>query len=137
MPVVPGALTPNNEIQVASMLDVAATMLATIQQRAQARDYEDLAAIVGAGISFGRGPGSCRCRIREGVQCGSQPESTYVLRRWRPTQPQSREADEASGSGRSCELESNSAHASKNRRDPTERGSEMNHPELRTVAQGA
>jgi hypothetical protein len=42
----------DNEIQVASMLDVAATKLATIQQRAQARDYEDLAAIVAAGISL-------------------------------------------------------------------------------------
>jgi hypothetical protein len=45
-------VTPDNEIQVASMLDIAATKLATIQQRAQARDYEDLAAIVGAGISL-------------------------------------------------------------------------------------
>src|SRR6266496_2401495 len=45
-------LTQDNEIQVASMLDVAATKLATIQQRAQARDYEDLAAVVGAGISL-------------------------------------------------------------------------------------
>lgn len=42
----------DNGIQVASLLDVAATKLATIQQRAQARDYEDLAAIVGAGISL-------------------------------------------------------------------------------------
>ena len=42
----------NNGIQVASLLDVAATKLATIQQRAQARDYEDLAAIVGSGISL-------------------------------------------------------------------------------------
>ena len=46
-------VTPDNEIQVASLLDVAATKLATVQQRAQARDYEDLAAIVGAGISLG------------------------------------------------------------------------------------
>jgi len=37
---------------VASLLDVAATKLSTIQQRAQARDYEDLAAIVGSGISL-------------------------------------------------------------------------------------
>jgi len=42
----------DNGIQVASLLDVAATKLATIQQRAQARDYEDLAAIVSAGISL-------------------------------------------------------------------------------------
>jgi nucleotidyltransferase AbiEii toxin of type IV toxin-antitoxin system len=42
----------DNGIQVASLLDVAATKLSTIQQRAQARDYEDLAAIVGSGISL-------------------------------------------------------------------------------------
>jgi hypothetical protein len=40
----------DNRIEVASLLDVAATKLTTIQQRAQARDYEDLAAIVGSGI---------------------------------------------------------------------------------------
>jgi hypothetical protein len=45
-------VTPDNGIQVASLLDVAATKLATIQQRAQARDYEDIAAIVVAGISL-------------------------------------------------------------------------------------
>jgi hypothetical protein len=33
-------------------MDVAATKLATIQQRAQARDYEDIAAVVSAGISL-------------------------------------------------------------------------------------
>ena len=66
----------DNEIQVASMLDVAATKLATIQQRAQARDYEDLAAIVGGRNQFGRSRWSCSCRIREGVQWSSQPEST-------------------------------------------------------------
>ena len=51
-------VTPDNEIQVASMLDVAATKLATIQQRAQARDYEDVAAIVGAGISLAEALGA-------------------------------------------------------------------------------
>ena len=45
-------VTTDNGIQVASLLDVAATKLATIQQRAQARDYEDIAAIVAAGISL-------------------------------------------------------------------------------------
>jgi len=45
-------LTPENGIQVASLLDIAATELATIQQRAQARDYEDIAAIIAAGISL-------------------------------------------------------------------------------------
>lgn len=45
-------ITPDNGIQVASLLDVAATKMATIQQRAQARDYEDIAALVDAGISL-------------------------------------------------------------------------------------
>jgi Nucleotidyl transferase AbiEii toxin, Type IV TA system len=51
-------LTPDNGIQVASLLDVAATKLVTIQQRAQVRDYEDLAAIVGAGISLAEALGA-------------------------------------------------------------------------------
>jgi hypothetical protein len=45
-------LTKGNDIHVASLLDVAATKVATIQQRAQARDYQDIAAIVSAGISL-------------------------------------------------------------------------------------
>jgi len=51
-------VTPDNRIQVASLLDVAATKLATIQQRAQASDYEDLAAIVGTGISLAEALGA-------------------------------------------------------------------------------
>jgi hypothetical protein len=42
-------VTEDNQIQVASLLDVTATKLSTIQQRAQARDYVDIAAIVNAG----------------------------------------------------------------------------------------
>ena len=50
--------TQDTGIQVASLLDVAATKLATIQQRAQARDYEDLAAIVSTGISLAEALGA-------------------------------------------------------------------------------
>lgn len=42
----------DNGIRVASLLDIAATKLATIQRRAQARDYDDIAAIIAAGISL-------------------------------------------------------------------------------------
>jgi Nucleotidyl transferase AbiEii toxin, Type IV TA system len=42
----------DNGIKVASLLDIAATKLATIQQRAQARDYEDVLALAGAGVSL-------------------------------------------------------------------------------------
>lgn len=45
-------LVRGNGIQVASLLDVAATKLATIQQRAQARDYEDLVAIIQTGVTL-------------------------------------------------------------------------------------
>ena len=48
-------VAPGNGIQVASLLDVAATKLATIQQRAQARDYEDIEAIIAAGINLSDG----------------------------------------------------------------------------------
>jgi predicted nucleotidyltransferase component of viral defense system len=41
-----------NGIPVASLLDLGATKLATVQQRAQARDYQDIAAIVASGISL-------------------------------------------------------------------------------------
>jgi len=41
-----------NGIQVASMLDVVATKLKTVQQRAQARDYMDIAAALNAGLDL-------------------------------------------------------------------------------------
>jgi len=43
---------PDNGIKVASLLDIAATKLSTIQQGAQARDYEDVLALTSAGISL-------------------------------------------------------------------------------------
>jgi len=51
-------VTKDNKIQVASLLDVAATKLSTIQQRAQARDYEDIVAIVDAGVSLAKAIGA-------------------------------------------------------------------------------
>ena len=45
-------VTLDSGIQVASLLDIAATKLATIQQRAQVRDYQDIAAIMIAKITL-------------------------------------------------------------------------------------
>ena len=45
----------NHGLQIASLLDLAATKLKTIQQRAEAKDYVDLAAIFRAGISLAEG----------------------------------------------------------------------------------
>ncbi len=43
---------PENGIQVASLLDLAATKLTIVQQRAQARDYLDIAALLDSGIDL-------------------------------------------------------------------------------------
>ena len=45
---------PESGIKVASLLDVAATKLATIQQRALTRDYEDILALVTSGMSLSK-----------------------------------------------------------------------------------
>lgn len=45
-------IVEGNGIQVASMLDVVATKLKTVQQRAQARDYIDIAAALNAGLDL-------------------------------------------------------------------------------------
>ena len=45
-------LAPENELQIASLLDLAATKLKTIQQRAEAKDYLDIAAALSAGITI-------------------------------------------------------------------------------------
>ena len=43
---------PDNGIKVASIVDIGATKLATVQQRAQARDYEDVLALVDSGVGL-------------------------------------------------------------------------------------
>jgi Nucleotidyl transferase AbiEii toxin, Type IV TA system len=48
-------LVAENGLQIASMLDLAATKLRTIQQRAEAKDYRDIDAVLGAGISLPEG----------------------------------------------------------------------------------
>lgn len=45
-------LMPENLIKVASLLDIAATKLATIQQRALVRDYEDILALADSGVGL-------------------------------------------------------------------------------------
>ena len=48
-------LAPDNGIQVASLLDLAATKLRTIQQRAEAKDYRDIDAAIRSGIHLAEG----------------------------------------------------------------------------------
>ena len=43
---------PDNGLQIASLLDLTATKLKTIQQRAEAKDYRDIAAAMEGGISL-------------------------------------------------------------------------------------
>jgi hypothetical protein len=45
----PPVVSPDNGLQIASLLDLAATKVAVVQKRAEAKDYIDIAAIIGAG----------------------------------------------------------------------------------------
>jgi hypothetical protein len=51
---------PDNGIWVASLLDLAATKMAVVQQRAEAKDYLDLYAILRSGVSLEDGLGAAR-----------------------------------------------------------------------------
>ena len=51
---------PDNGIWIASLLDLAATKMAVIQQRAEAKDYLDLYAILRSGISLEDGLGAAQ-----------------------------------------------------------------------------
>jgi Nucleotidyl transferase AbiEii toxin, Type IV TA system len=51
-------IAPDNRLQVASLLDLTATKLKTIQQRAEAKDYRDIAAAFDAGIGLAEALGA-------------------------------------------------------------------------------
>lgn len=45
-------LSPDNNLQIASLLDLTATKLKTVQQRAEAKDYRDIAAALESGVAL-------------------------------------------------------------------------------------
>lgn len=47
-------------LRIASLLDLAATKVAVVQQRAQAKDYVDIDALISAGVSLGEALASAR-----------------------------------------------------------------------------
>ena len=51
-------LASGNDLQVASLLDLTATKVKTIQQRAEAKDYMDIAAALDAGITLSNALGA-------------------------------------------------------------------------------
>jgi hypothetical protein len=51
---------PDNGLWIASLLDLAATKMSVIQQRAEAKDYLDVYAILRSGISLEEGLGAAR-----------------------------------------------------------------------------
>ena len=53
-------LASGNRLQIASLLDLTATKLKTIQQRAEAKDYLDLAAALESGIELAHALGAAR-----------------------------------------------------------------------------
>jgi hypothetical protein len=53
-------LSPNNEVQIASLLDLTATKLKTVQQRAEAKDYRDISVALESGIVLSRAIAAAR-----------------------------------------------------------------------------
>ena len=53
-------VSADNALQIAALLDLAATKLKTIQQRAEAKDYRDIASALIAGIRLERALGAAR-----------------------------------------------------------------------------
>ena len=49
---------PGNRLPIASLLDLTATNLKTIQQRAEAKDYRDIAAALDAGVGLAEALGA-------------------------------------------------------------------------------
>ena len=49
----PPDICGDNGLRIASLLDLAATKAAVVQQRAQAKDYLDIDALISAGVSLG------------------------------------------------------------------------------------
>lgn len=62
------AMTHDNVLQVAALDDVMAAKLKVIQQRASAKDYVDIAAMVQAGVSLAKGLASARMLYGKGFQ---------------------------------------------------------------------
>jgi hypothetical protein len=51
---------PDNGVAIASVIDVFASKLKTILQRSEAKDYNDIAAILASGVSLEKGLGAAR-----------------------------------------------------------------------------
>jgi len=60
---------PDNGLQIASLLDLTATKLKTIQQRAEAKDYRDIAAAMEGGISLAEALACLNCHFWQDLQC--------------------------------------------------------------------
>ncbi len=74
-------LTDDGVLQVASLNDLMATKLKVILQRAQAKDYRDIAAMINAGASLAPGPCRCAPDIRAKFSAQRKFESVGFL--WR------------------------------------------------------
>jgi len=48
----PPLITPDNQLRVASLLDIAGTKVAVVQKRAEAKDYIDIDALITSGIEL-------------------------------------------------------------------------------------
>jgi hypothetical protein len=104
-------IAEENGIQIASLLDLFASKLKTVQSRAEAKDYWDIVALFDAGLSLAEGLGAAAADLWEKLQWSAQSQGAHVLRGWRSSQPDARNS-KATASG--CNF-------GKSKRDPAYR----------------
>jgi len=103
-------IAEENGIQIASLLDLFASKLKTVQSRAEAKDYWDIVALFDAGLSLAEGLGAAAA-IYGKTSMERSVSSAHVLRGWRSSQPDARNS-KATASG--CNF-------GKSKRDPAYR----------------
>jgi hypothetical protein len=88
----PPHMAQDNGLRIASLLDLAGAKAAVVQQRAEAKDYRDLDAILADGrVTLPAALASARdifVRLplgrRSEVQPANYPEGAFIFRRWQP-----------------------------------------------------
>jgi hypothetical protein len=73
-------IAEENGIPIASLLDLFASKLKTVQSRA--KDYRDIVAAFDAGMSLAEGLGGRSGDLWQKLQWSAQPQGANVLRGW-------------------------------------------------------
>jgi hypothetical protein len=79
--IAPREIAEGSKVHVASLLDVAGTKALTVQQRAQARDYLDIDALMLHGVDLPQMLAAGECRVGPRIQSVADTEGAQLFRR--------------------------------------------------------